>query len=200
MKRILVILFALVTFSATAQEFKPFKVNLSLGFAKPSGGGSSGGVLFGIEPKYGLTDNIDLGVRLESALVARGVTVMNETATGDVAGISSALLTGNYLFSTGGFRPFIGVGLGIFNVASAGVITVDDGQTNEDVSFSAATKLGGMVRAGFKAGHFVLGVEYNAISASNGIRISSAANVGTLSIKNSYLGVKLGFDIGGGRL
>ncbi|MBC7569036.1 MAG: hypothetical protein H7319_04785, partial [Spirosoma sp.] len=84
----------LVAVSASAQEFKPFKVNVSLGFAKPLGVGASGGVLFGIEPKYGLNDNIDLGVRLESALVARGVTVMGESATGDVAGISSAVLTG----------------------------------------------------------------------------------------------------------
>ncbi len=155
--------------------------------------------MFGIEPKYGLNDKIDLGVRLESALVARGVTIMGESATGDVAGISSAVLTGNYLLSTGNFRPFIGLGLGVFNVASAGVITVDNGQTDEDVSFSAATKFGGMVRAGFKTGHFVLGVEYNAISASDGLRLSSSANVTTISIKNSYLGVKLGFDIGGGR-
>lgn len=189
----------LVAVSASAQEFKPFKVNLSLGFAKPLGVGASGGVLFGIEPKYGLNDNIDLGVRLESALVARGVTVMGESATGDVAAINSAVLTGNYLLSTGGFRPFIGLGLGLFNVASAGVVTVDNGQTDEDVTFSQATKFGAMVRAGFKTGHFVLGVEYNAISASDGLRISSSANVGTISIKNSYLGVKLGFDIGGGR-
>jgi len=199
MKKVFLALCMLVAVSASAQEFKPFKVNLSLGFAKPLGVGASGGVLFGIEPKYGLNDNIDLGVRLESALVARGVTVMGESATGDVAGISSAVLTGNYLLSTGNFRPFIGLGLGLFNVASAGVITVDNGQTNENVSFSAATKLGAMVRAGFKAGHFVVGVEYNAISASDGLRISSSANVGTISIKNSYLGVKLGFDIGGGR-
>jgi len=198
-KKVLFVVFMLTSLAASAQEFKPFKVNLSLGYAKPSGGGASGGVLFSVEPKYGLNDNIDLGLRVESALVARGVTVSGESATGDVAAIGSGVLTGNYYFSTGGFRPFVGVGLGLFSIASAGVLTVDNGQTEENVTFSGATKFGGMVRAGFKAGHFVLGVEYNAISASDGLSISSSANASTISIKNSYLGVKLGFDIGGGR-
>ena len=198
MKRIFIALFTLVAFSATAQEFKPFKVNLSLGFAKPLSGGASGGVLYAIEPKYGLSDNLDLGLRLEGAVVARGVEVNGNTTTGDFAGISSALITGNYILGTGGFRPFIGAGIGIFNVASAGTITVMNGQTPQDVTFSSATKFGGMLRAGFKTGHFVLGVEYNAVPTST----VASTNVSSLKLdsKNSYLGVKLGFDIGGGRL
>ena len=43
----------LIGFTAQAQEFKPFKVNISLGAALPSGGG---GVLFALEPKYGIND------------------------------------------------------------------------------------------------------------------------------------------------
>ena len=197
MKRILLVLFTLVTFSAKAQEFKPFKVNLSLGFAKPLTGSASGGFLFAVEPKYGLSDNIDVGVRLESALVARGVTVNGNTTTGDIAGLTSALLTGNYLISTGSFRPFVGAGVGVFSVASGGTITVTDGQTPQDVTFSSQTKFGGMVRAGFKTGHFVLGVEYNAVPVST-VSTIQASSI-KLDSKNSYLGIKLGFDIGGGR-
>lgn len=198
MKRIFFVLFSFIAFSATAQEFKPFKVNLSLGFAKPLTGNASGGVLFAVEPKYGLSDNFDLGLRLESALIARGVTVNGNTTTGDIAGLSSALITGNYLLSTGNFRPFIGAGVGIFSVASGGTISVTSGQTPQDVTFSSETKFGGMIRAGFKTGHFVLGVEYNAVPTST-ISTTSASSL-KLDSKNSYLGVKLGFDIGGGRL
>ena len=123
--------------------------------------------------------------------------VMGNSTTGDVAGISSVLATDNYYFSTAGFRPFIGIGLSLVNVASAGTVTVNDGQTQQNVTFSEATKLGAMARAGFKTGHFVLGVEYNAISASNAISIS-LSNLGSLSVKNSCFGIKFGFDIGGG--
>lgn len=197
MKRILVVLFALVTFSATAQDFKPFKVNVSLGFAKPLTGSASGGFLLAVEPKYGLSDNFDVGVRLESAFVARSVERNGTTTTGDIAGLNSALLTGNYLISTGTFRPFIGAGVGIFSVSSGGTVSVTDGQTPQDVTFVSETKFGGMVRAGFKTGHFVLSVEYNAVPTSTVSTISASSL--KLDSKNSYLGIKLGVDLGGGR-
>src|SRR5687767_15845445 len=60
-------------FFANAQEtsFKPFKVDLAFGYAIPSGSGSKGGVLFAVEPKYALNDNITLGLRMEAAVTAR---------------------------------------------------------------------------------------------------------------------------------
>ena len=72
MKNYLAGVLMLVAMSATAQVYKPFKVNLSIGYAKPLNAGVSGGFLIAVEPKYGLSDNVDLGLRLESAAVARG--------------------------------------------------------------------------------------------------------------------------------
>lgn len=194
MKRYLLSLFMLVALSAAAQEYKPFKVNVSLGYAKPLSSGISGGVLFAIEPKYGLSDNFDLGLRLEWAVVARGVVSSGNTVTGDVGAFGSYLITGNYLFGTGGVRPFLGVGAGLFSVASGGVVTVVDGQSNQQVTLVGETKFGGMIRGGIKAGHFVLGVEYNAVPTT-----SNKLSTTTIDSKNAYLGIKLGFDIGGGR-
>ena len=74
----------LVALSATAQEYKPFKVNVSVGYAKPFNAGTSGGFLFAVEPKYGVTDNFDVGLRLEAASVARGIKYNGNTTTGDV--------------------------------------------------------------------------------------------------------------------
>ncbi|GAB3977045.1 hypothetical protein GCM10028806_37790 [Spirosoma terrae] len=194
MKRILAVLFVLVGFSASAQEFKPFKVNLSIGYAKPLNAGVSGGVLFAVEPKYGLSDNFDLGLRIELAAVARGIEVNGNTTTGDVGAFSSYLLTGNYLFGKGGIRPFLGVGAGLYSVAAGGTVSVTDGQTPQQVNLVAATKFGGMVRAGIKAGHFVAAVEYNAAPTTDN-KLSNT----TITSENAYLGVKVGFDIGGGR-
>lgn len=195
MKKGFLLLFMLVAFSATAQEFKPFKVNVSVGYAKPLSAGVSGGFLFAVEPKYGLSDHFDLGLRLEVAAVARGIKVNGNTTTSDVGAFSSYLLTGNYLVGTGSVRPFIGAGLGLYTIGAAGSVTVTNGQTPQNVTFVNDTKFGGMIRAGVKAGHFVAAVEYNAAPTTTGNKIGNT----TISSENAYLGIKVGFDIGGGR-
>lgn len=195
MKKACAFLLCLAAFSASAQEFKPFKVNLSVGYAKPLGAGASGGVLLALEPKYSLNDNLELGLRLESAIVARAISFNNQTETGDaeVKGLGSYLLTGNYFISTENFRPYVGVGAGLYNVAGT-TVTVVNGTANEDYVVQAESKFGFMGRAGFKAGHFNLAVEFNAVPKS-----SSKLQSVTLESKNAYIGVKLGVDIGGGR-
>lgn len=194
MKRVLLALFVLAGFSASAQEYKPFKVNVSVGFAKPLNAGVSGGVLFAVEPKYGLSDNFDLGLRVEVASVARGIKYNGNTTTGDVGAFASYLLTGNYLFGKGNVRPFLGVGVGLYSVASGGTVTVVDGQTPQNVNLVSDTKFGGMIRGGIKAGHFVAAVEYNAAPTTD----NTLANT-TITSENAYLGIKVGVDIGGGR-
>ncbi|CCH54095.1 hypothetical protein BN8_03238 [Fibrisoma limi BUZ 3] len=197
MKQVLLSLFMLVAVSATAQEFKPFKFNISLGYAKPSGPGASGGFLYSLEPKYGLSDNIDLGLRIEGALMVRGVVVNGEDAEGELKASGSYLVTGTYLLTNTNFRPYIGAGAGLFSVASTGVTVIDD--EAEAGTLTGGTKFGGMVRAGFKAGHFNLGLEYNLIPATEGIIMSNNGLNTNVSSKNSYFGIKLGVDIGGGR-
>jgi hypothetical protein len=191
MKGYLFSLCMLLALSATAQEFKPFKVNVSIGFAKPLGSGASGGVLFAVEPKYGLSDNFDIGLRIESALVARSIVSNGSGYSGDVNAYGSYLITGNYLFGTGGVRPFLGIGAGLFKTASSGNITVVNGQSSQQVSLAGETKVGGMIRGGIKAGHFVASVEYNAVA--------STITTNSIEGQNAYLGIKVGFDIGGGR-
>jgi hypothetical protein len=187
----------LVAVSAQAQEFKPFKVNVSLGYALPSGGG---GLLFAVEPKYGINDQIDVGLRIEGAGMARAVVVNGNDFAGDVSFAGSYLLTGNYMLSTNNFRPFVGAGVGLFGIASTSAISINGQTLNGDIT--AGNVFGGMVRAGFKTGHFVLGLEYNLIPASDVRLLDSSGQVQVgqaAQSKNSYLGIKLGFDIGGGR-
>ncbi|MBO0950222.1 hypothetical protein [Fibrella forsythiae] len=187
--------------SAQAQEFKPFKVNVSIGAAIPSGGG---GVLFAVEPKYGISDQIDVGIRLEGAGMARNVIVNGNTTSGNAQFASSFILTGNYMLSTSGFRPFVGIGVGGYGVGSTGFTYVGSGSNGQSSNgtISAGTVFGGMARVGFKTGHFVLGVEYNLIPSSNAAVFdnSGSTQIGTtVQSKNSYAGIKVGFDIGGGR-
>jgi outer membrane protein W len=197
--RISVLFCFLIALSASAQEFKPFKVNISLGYAAPVGTGASGGVLISLEPKYGLSDAIDLGLRLETAVVAQSVNVSgsgsNANGTAQVKAFGSYLLTGNYLFSTNNFRPYLGAGLGLYSVAGTDVTIVNGTAGGQNVAVQASSIFGGMIRAGFKASHFNFGVEYNLVPNTKSVFGTN----GTVESKNSYIGIKAGIDIGGGR-
>jgi hypothetical protein len=206
MKRFLMISVAVLNMTlAKAQSsggaFSPFKVDIAFGGAIPSGTGAKGGVLFALEPKYAVMPQLSVGLRLEAALTARGFEANDgSSASAKVAASSSYLATGDYYFSNNTFRPFVGAGVGIFQLASA---SFDNSQIDGTVGTGSATKFGGMIRAGFELSHFRLGIEYNLIGKSSESTTESDGNgntfTSTVSSKNSYLGLKLGFFFGGGR-
>ena len=158
--------------------FKKFKVDVSLGYAVPQtsqGAGRNAGVLFAIEPKYAVMDQLSIGLRLEGAAM---VNVDAQGETGKAQANASYLATGDYYFSNNKFRPFIGAGAGVFTYAN--VSSEDDISSVDDVP--TTSNFGAMVRGGFEYGHLRLGIEYNLVKDKSG-----------------YLGLKLGVVIGGGR-
>lgn len=177
---------------ASAQEYKPFKFDLSTGYAIPSGKGAKGGILFVGEPKYAVIPNLSVGLRFEVALMARA-TVDNQGNTGevDIKGAGSYLATGDYYFTSNTVRPFGGVGVGIFSLASASA-----DENTAGVS-TAKSKFGGMLRAGVEISHFRVGIEYNLVGNTD-VKDVDGTVVGTS--KNSYIGIKVGAVIGGGRI
>lgn len=179
----LVLLSTMLLTKAQSTLYKPFKVDISVGDAIPSGSGSKGGVLFAFEPKYAINDNITLGLRLEGAVTARGfVDQYGDMVQGEAHASASYLITGDYYFTTSYVRPFAGIGVGIYNWAGA---TADE--NGNTVVTAAQTSFGIAPRVGVEIGHFRLGIEYN-VAGKTGI------------INNNYLGIKAGFCIGGGRI
>lgn len=203
MKNILAIL-SLVTifsFSAKSQEsesggLKPFKVDVSIGYARPGGDGAKAGVLFAIEPKYAVISNLSVGLRMEGAVVARfaGYDENGDPLDLSVKAAGSYLATGDYYLKDNySFRPFVGAGAGIFSIASAEVKSTSGG-------VSAGSKFGGMVRAGFEASHFRFGIEYNIVPKTTFEGYDENGDYQTgLTSPNNYLGIKLGVCIGGGK-
>ena len=186
------ILFLFAIAIANAQTFKPFKVDLSTGYAIPSGKGAKGGILFALEPKYAVMDALSVGLRLEGAVMARGRSTDNaEEIEVDVKASASYLATADYYFSNSTVRPFAGAGVGLFSLAGA-----SGDEDNVGVS-GASSKFGGMLRAGAEIGHFRIGVEYNLVGNTD-LKDASNQTIGTA--KNSYIGIKLGAVIGGGRI
>lgn len=178
MKKTMTLMLALLAMHFTyAQKegsriFKKFKTDVSLGYAIPQGSGTKGGVIFVIEPKYAVLEQLSVGLRMEGAALAN-VDLNGETGT--VRVLASYLATSDYYFTNNKFRPFGGVGTGFFRMAS-----IDIKDTNLQIPQSS--EFGFMARAGFEYGHLRLGVEYN-----------------FLKEKAGYLGIKLGACIGGGR-
>jgi outer membrane protein W len=168
---------------ANAQEatFKPFKVDIALGYARPGGDGVKAGAIVALEPKYAVSDKVTLGLRMETAIMAR-VTLnpYGEYVEGDAKGSGSYLATADYYFNTNHFRPFIGAGAGVYRNASMDINS--DSDTPE-----TSTQFGFAPRAGFELGHFRTAIEYNVAGKSG-------------EVSNNYLGIKLGFFLGGGRL
>jgi hypothetical protein len=192
-KKMTVLAVILLTATATlyAQDYKKFRVGIGLGYAMPSGEGSKGGVMLDyLEPGYRLNDNILVNLRMGLAVVARGTT----TATNydiDVAAIGSYSLNGQYYFTDEGFRPYAGLGLGLFSLAAVSASGDANGNsTTGDVSVSQS-KFGFYPRIGFDAGHFTLNIDYNIVPTTTGAD-------GT-KFKNSYLGIRIGGYFGGGR-
>ena len=189
-----------LAFSATSQaqdegEFKPFKVDVSLGYALPIGGtGGKGGALFVIEPKYAVLPQLSVGLRLEAAVTVAGVDMStgssNSTASAKAA--ASYLATADYYFSNADLRPFGGAGVGLFNTAGVAI-------ESNNPNVAAGSNFGGMIRGGVEYKHLRIGVEYNFIPKSTVEPSSPSANDGYM-IQNSYVGIKIGVCIGGGRL
>jgi len=191
--------------TAQAQEYKPVKVGLGLGYASPGGDGAKGGVLLYLEPAYRVSDQIAVGLRLESAVMARGVTVTSGgtsvTSDAEVKANASYTVNGQYYFSNNNFRPFAGLGLGIYSLASASVSV--SGSSSSASASAAASKFGFYPRLGFDVGHFTMQIEYNIIPSTTDEVTVSTGTTGTTVLssesKNSYLGIKAGFFIGGGK-
>jgi outer membrane protein W len=169
---LVVFLSSLLTVKFTnAQTYKRFKVDVTTGYANPTGqvGDISGGLNFSIEPKYNITDQIAVGIKREAALLIAG---SSNGGDGKIALLQSTSLTGEYYYGEGKVRPFGGIGLGFY----AGTTFDSDGNSSTGESV-----FGFAPRAGLQFSHFRLGVEYNIIKDSN------------------YFAIKIGATIGGGR-
>src|SRR5687768_5651705 len=97
----LYLMLALASSATIAQDFKPFKVGIGLGYAAPSTGeGAGGGALIYIEPAYRASDLILIGLRLESAIIARGIKgVGKDNVSGDASSNASYTLNVQYYFN-----------------------------------------------------------------------------------------------------
>ena len=198
MKKTFLFLMLLIGYATQlqAQEANKFRFDIRLGYAIPSGGG--GGVLFNLEPKWTITDNMNVGLRLGAAAYASSLEyndTVGQSSETEIGANGSFVGTYDYYFHNGSssFAPFVGAGLGYYQVANVG----DDGSDFDNgTEIGSDGKFGGMFRAGFDWGKFRLAAEYNLIGNSD-LRNASNDVIGTA--KNGYIGISLGAYFGGGK-
>ncbi|MBC6426998.1 MAG: outer membrane beta-barrel protein [Ekhidna sp.] len=160
MKKLLLIICLIATFaiSANAQINEGFKVDwgiIGIGFGGKSNGGDisgRGGIGIFLEPRYGLNEKFTLGFRGGADILGSGdKSGMFTNANFSLSSISSYLATAEYHFSTNKFRPFFGLGMGLY---STDVASINGGE-------SSSSAFGTMPRLGFNLGHFRMIYHYN---------------------------------------
>lgn len=191
-KIILSVCIALFCVSGYAQKEGGFRVGLDLGVVPTNGGG---GVMFSLEPKYNIKDNMNVGLRLGIAAIVRDINDSGSTTSAKVAANGSYVATYDYYFNGAGksFVPYIGAGAGYYSIAN---VEFDDTDNSDNVMVDATGKMGGLVRGGFEWGKFRMGLEYNLVPEST-LQDINGNNQGTVA--NSYVGIHLGFYVGGGK-
>ena len=192
MKRIFYVIITLIAMNqwCHAQEQNKFRVGFDFGYAIPDGGG---GILAALEGKYNIADNMNVGLRIESAVMAKNVAAVNDVAEieASLSANTSYFGTFDYYFNSGSssFAPFVGAGIGYSALAN---LTVDNQITDDE--FDVDGKFGGLLRAGFELGKFRMAANYNLIGKSE-----IGEGIDAVEAKNSYFGISLGFFLGGGK-
>lgn len=200
MKKItFVILFLSVINFIHGQEKGKFRVGLDAGLVLGSKKG--GGGAFGVEPKFNVKDNINLGLRFQVAGMFKDLHYIDEQRedynTIDMTSFS-ILATSDYYFTEeerSSFAPFVGGGLGIYNVSNV-YFTADEIDAGGSYNRKVNSVPGGMIRAGFEWRKFRLTAEYNFVPKTD-LQDFYGNVIG--NEKNNYFGLTIGFYLGGGK-
>jgi len=191
MKKLFVcMLVAAVTIGVFAQEQGKVRGGLDIGGAIPSKGG--GGVALNVPLGYNLQDNMNIGIRFGIAAMAK-IDPVGET--GSAAVNVNFMATYAYYFNSGSaFAPFLGCGAGMYILAAAD-------ESVSQTTVEVGNRFGGLLTAGAEVGKFRLALEYNLIpsSAVTVTGSGSSTQIKNSKIPNNYLGVTIGFFIGGGK-
>jgi hypothetical protein len=191
-KHIICIALTILAFCTNAQEFKRFKVGVGSGLAILYSNNASA-ELFYAEPGYRITDALLVNLRLEVAFILSN----NRNYENTMEGLRSFSVNGQYYFGSKNFRPFAGLGVGMFRIP-----TYDAQLTGAGISYGYANKPGFYTRMGFDLGHLNLSLDYNFVTPTIEEEIIMSGQVPIVKktkVANGYLGFRIGFTLGGGR-
>jgi hypothetical protein len=176
----------IICISATAQAVSPkktkrFHLEISTGLVIPSGLKQSGidmGALLSIEPRYMLSSNFKIGLRMEAALMYKNIRPSGEWFQSDYLEESGYMLTLDYMkMKNDHAQYFWGIGAGMMDITSDDLDPV-----TPSVQYLQKTTYACMIRGGieFAENKLRAGIEYNLVGPAS------------FSRPNHYLSLKLG--------
>ncbi len=182
--------------SAQAEHYDPIRVDTGLtGTYVPSYGRAGFGAI--VEPKFMLHDHIAVGLRVEAALMFGGSFADTGETQISMGAVGALTAKGEYLFGDGGVRPFVGLGLGVFDIASQ---SISAGSATASIDQRAGEYFGVSPQIGVDLGRLRLAATYNAIVGANvEVHQSVGGTMQTASYSQSYLTFEMSFRFGGRR-
>jgi len=181
---------------AQAENYNPVRVDSGLSgtYVSASGRGGFGAV---VEPKFMIHDNIAVGGRLEAAVMFGGNIGSDGSTKMDMGAAAAVLAKGEYLLGTSAVRPFVGLGIGVIDIASQ---SVSAGPMTAGVDQKAGRYFAVAPQIGVDLGRLRLAATYNMILGAD---IEVHQMVGgvdqTASFSQNYLTFEMSFRFGGGR-
>jgi hypothetical protein len=181
---------------AQAEHYEPIRVDSGLTGTYVSSNGRGGfGAMF--EPKFLIDDHIAVGARVEAAVMFGGSFDNTGSTSMDMGAVGAVMAKGEYLFGDGGARPFVGLGLGVFDIASQ---SISAGNAMASIDQKAGRYFGVAPQVGVDLGRVRLAVTYDAIiGADIEVHQTVGGAAQTSSYSQSYLGGELSFRFGGAR-
>jgi hypothetical protein len=187
---------ALAPARGEALEYEPIRVDFGLAGGYASGIAESG---FGglVEPKLLLTDHLAVALRIE------GMVTFGASVGGDDTffGTGSATLLGvksEYLVGTGGLRPVVGVGAGLYAI---GGDTIATGPGQVVVSHKSGSYFGVSPTVGVDVGRVRLAVTYHRLfGADVGVEETVGGLTTRRDFSQDYYTFELSFHVGGSRV
>lgn len=192
---------------AQAPNYQPIRVDLTVYGAHASADATSWGGGLALEPKFNLTDQLAVGLRLDAAaFVTQDVTVNAGTNDASVSqgarAVTTFLAKADYYLTTSAARPFVGLGLGFYRIG-AGSQEVSSGASVTVVQSAQAFRGFGLApQVGVNFGGFRLAATYHAVMGGDLVVATQA--VGTserteVKLAKNFFSFELGGTIGGNR-
>jgi outer membrane protein X len=184
MKKTLLILILFVYVSASAQQYRKFL------FAIDLGGPNSKSYFpinsFTMEPSYRVNDKVLVGFRIEATGIV-SMTGANNSFLGSMG------LNAHYYLNQSSARPFLGIGIGLYNPSNNFIMNSTD-------NLNQRNGLGLYPRAGLEIGHFRVMMEYNFIQTMKDYISYDLPMPGHYeNINKSYFSLKVGIFVRGGK-
>ena len=188
MKKLVIILLLLSPLAIKAQNIG-FRLDAGIGGAFTFGSFKAYGIAGFTEPKVLIGSNISAGLRLEGDVLFGGsISDVAEEISIGLSTRAAILAKGEYYLGGGNSRPFVGLGLGRYTVASTSA------SGSGTASISAGNHFGIAPEIGISLGNFRISGIYHILTGEDLITISTG---GTESISMNYLVIQIGFKIFG---